>query len=332
MIRVGLLFGGASSEHDVSCASALGVASALDRSAYEVVLIGADRSGRWHRVGSIEELRHPATEGTRLPDLEDVDVVFPVMHGLNGEDGTVQGLLELAGLPYVGCGVLASALAMDKARTAIVLEAAGVRTVAGVAITARDDAHAATAHLAWPRFVKPNRAGSSIGVTRVAHSGELDAAVAQALAHDDTVLVQPAMTGDEIDVGVLQLPGGTPTTGALLRVRPAADAAFFDFEAKYTAGGAAFEVPARVPSAIEAQLRRLAVRAFAALGCEGLARVDFFVTAEGDVCVNEVNTMPGMSALSQFPTMFRAAGTDLPAVLDILIARALVALEPAGRR
>ncbi|MGV8886017.1 MAG: D-alanine--D-alanine ligase family protein [Microbacteriaceae bacterium] len=332
MIRVAVLFGGTSSEHEISCASALGVASALDREAYEVVLIGADRTGRWHRVRTIEELRHPSAEGTRLPELADIDVVFPVLHGLNGEDGTVQGLLELAGVPYVGCGVLASALAMDKARTAIVLEAAGVRTVPGVALTARDDAHQATAHLPYPRFVKPNRAGSSIGVRKVESPRELAEAVAHALAHDDTILVQPAMAGDEIDVGVLQLPGGTPTTGALLRVRPAADAAFFDFDAKYTQGGAAFEVPARVPAAVEATLRRLAVRAFAALGCDGLARVDFFVTHDGDVCVNEVNTMPGMSTLSQFPTMFRAAGTDLPTVLDILISRALVAREPVGAR
>ena len=331
MIRVALLFGGASSEHDVSCASALGVASALDPAAYEVVLIGADRAGRWHRVGSIDELRHPATEGTRLPELDGIDVVFPVLHGLNGEDGTLQGLLELAGVPYVGCGVLASALAMDKARTAVVLAAAGVPTVPGVALTVRDDAHAATAHLPWPRFVKPNRAGSSIGVQRVEHPAELDAAVAQALTHDRTVLVQPAMTGDEIDVGVLQLPGGTLTTGALLRVRPAEDAAFFDFAAKYTVGGAAFEVPARVSPEVEARLRDLALRAFAALDCAGLARVDFFVTHDGEVCVNEVNTLPGLSALSQFPTMFRAAGTELTSVLDILIAGALVAPETGGR-
>ena len=324
MIRVALLFGGASSEHDVSCASALGVASALDPAAYEVVLIGADRAGRWHRVAAIDELRHPATEGTRLPELDGIDVVFPVLHGLNGEDGTLQGLLELAGVPYVGCGVLASALAMDKARTAVVLAAAGVPTVPGVALTVWDDAHAATAHLPWPRFVKPNRAGSSIGVRRVEHPAELDAAVAQALTHDRTVLVQPAMTGDEIDVGVLQLPGGTLTTGALLRVRPAEDAAFFDFAAKYTPGGASFEVPAALSPELTELLQNLAKRAFTALRCEGLARVDFFVGVDGAAHVNEVNTLPGLSALSQYPRMMRAVGRELSEVLDTLIERALV--------
>jgi len=318
-MRVALLFGGESSEHDVSRASARGVLDALDPAKYEVVLIGADRSGAWHHVARIDDLR--TAPGPRVPDLDGIDVAIPVLHGLNGEDGSVQGLLQLLGVPFVGCGVLASALAMDKQLANVVLRAAGIEAIDGIAATSLD--RLATVQT-YPVFVKPNRAGSSVGASRVDTAAALEAAVASALEHDSVALVQPLNTGEEIDVGVLQLPNGELVAGAPLRVRPGAGSTFFDFAAKYTPGGASFEVPAALSPELAERLQNLATRAFTALRCEGLARVDFFVGVDGAAHVNEVNTLPGLSALSQYPSMMRAIGRELSDVLDTLIERALV--------
>jgi len=318
-MRVAVLFGGQSSEHEVSCASARGVLGALDPAKYDVVLVGADRAGAWHRVARIDDL--VAGPGSRVPDLEGVDVVVPVLHGLNGEDGSVQGLLQLLGIPFVGCGVLASALAMDKQLANIVLRSAGVDAIDGVAVTSLAELPTVQT---YPVFVKPNRAGSSVGASRVDTPSALEAAVAVALEHDSVALVQPLNTGDEIDIGVLQLPSGELVAGAPLRVRPGAGSTFFDFAAKYTAGGATFEVPAALTPELTERLQTLATRAFTALRCEGLARVDFFVGVDGAAHVNEVNTLPGLSTLSQFPNMMRAVGRDLSDVLDTLIERARV--------
>lgn len=316
-LRVAVIFGGASNEHDVSCNSARDVIVALE--GYDVRLLGIDRSGRWHEVATVDELE-TAVDGTRLPDLDGVDVAVPVLHGRFGEDGTVQGLLELAGIPYTGCGVLASALAMDKLMAARVLRAAGVPVVDGVA---------STDPLPWeyPVFVKPNRSGSSVGASRVDHAGALDDAVDAALEHDGIALVQPVMSGEEVDVGVLQLADGTLVTGAPLRVHPSDGAAFFDFEAKYTAGGARFEVPASLEPEVAERIDRLAREAFTALGCDGIARVDFFLESDGTLVVNEVNTLPGLTARSQFPRMFAEIGMPLSAVLDVLLDRALAVTE-----
>ena len=324
MIRVGLLFGGANTEHEVSCNSAKGVLGALDLERYDVVLIGIDRGGRWQRVAAVDDLA-TASGGTALPDLDGLDVVLPILHGRFGEDGTVQGLLDLVGVPYVGCGVLASALAMDKQLTGTVLAAAGIPTIESVLVSAETRQLAAElcGALAYPLFVKPNRSGSSVGASRVENAGQLDAALAAALEHDDLALVQPVVSGDEVDVGLLQSADGSLAAGAVLRVKPRAASAFFDYAAKYTTGGATFEVPAQLPDVVTANLVKLAKRSFRALGCDGLARVDFFVQPDGTAVVNEVNTLPGMSALSQFPTMFRAAGTEFGAVLDTMIERAL---------
>ena len=317
-MRVALLFGGESSEHEVSCASARGVLGALDPAKYDVILIGADRTGAWHRVDSIDDLA--TAPGPRVPDLAGIDVVIPVLHGLNGEDGTVQGLLQLLGVPFVGCGVLSSALAMDKHLTGAVLRSAGVDAIDGIAVAS--PAELPTVHT-YPVFVKPNRAGSSVGAARVDSAAALETAVLAALEHDDLALVQPLNTGVEIDVGVLQLASGELVAGAPLRVRPAEGSTFFDFAAKYTTGGATFEVPAALAPGVTEHLQGLAKRAFTALRCEGLARVDFFVSSDGAAQVNEVNTLPGLSALSQFPRMMAAVGLDLTAVLDTLIARAV---------
>jgi D-alanine-D-alanine ligase len=325
MKRIGIIFGGANSEHEVSCNSARSVAANLDPENYEAVLIGIDRQGTWHRVDSVDALAD-ARDGSRFPDLDGIDVAFPVLHGRFGEDGTVQGLLELARVPYVGCGVLASALAMDKLIAQRLLEASGIPTIPSRGVTAetRDDALELATELEYPLFVKPNRAGSSVGASRVEGPDQLLAAIDLALQHDKTALVQMAVVGDEVDLGVLQQVDGSLALGAPLRIHTTS-AAFFDYEAKYTAGGAELEVPAQIPESVAAQLAEYAKQAFVALDCEGLARVDFFVGADGTITLNEVNTLPGLTAFSQYPRMWQAMGVSYPELLGRLIDRASVA-------
>lgn len=323
-ITVGVIFGGTSSEHDVSCSSARGVVAHLDRARFEVVLFKIGRDGLWSRVDSVDD---EATYGTLLPELQGLDVILPVLHGRFGEDGTVQGLFELVGIPYVGCGVLSSALAMDKHMAQSVLAAAGLPTVTtvGVTVGTRETAVDAAAELGYPMFVKPNRAGSSVGVSRVDDPADLDAALDLALASDSTALLQPLMVADEIDLGVLQRVDGELVVGEPLHILTAQGSDFFDYAAKYTDGGHEFEIPARISDELKATLERLAITAFRVLDCEGLARVDFFVSPDGSVAINEVNTMPGMTALSQFPTIWQASGVEYTELLNQLIDRALAA-------
>jgi D-alanine-D-alanine ligase len=326
-ITVGIVFGGASSEHEVSCSSAQGVVANLDRARFDVVLLKIGRDGLWCRV---EEIDDATANGSPLPDLRNLDVLLPVLHGRFGEDGTVQGLFELVGIPYVGCGVLSSALAMDKRMAQSVLSAARLPTVPTIEVTAamRGTAADAAAELGYPVFVKPNRAGSSVGVSRVDAPVGLDAALDLALASDSIALMQPLMVADEIDLGVLQQANGELTVGEPLHIRTAEGSAFFDYAAKYTDGGHEFVIPAEISDELKAELERLAIAAFRALDCEGLARVDFFLSADGSVAINEVNTMPGMTALSQFPTIWQASGVSYPELLNVLIDRA-IATRPA---
>ncbi len=321
---VGIVFGGASSEHEVSCSSARGVVAHLDRSLFDVVLFKIGRDGLWRRVEAVDD---DSEGGAVLPDCEGIDVLLPVLHGRFGEDGTVQGLFELIGIPYVGCGVLSSALAMDKSMAQSVLSAAGLPTVPTVSLTSstRASAAEAVAGLGYPVFVKPNRAGSSVGVSRVDEPKELEAALDLALAFDSTALLQPLMVAEEVDLGVLQRVDGTLEVGESLHILRAADSSFFDYAAKYTDGGHEFEIPAKVSGEIAATLERLAIAAFRSLDCEGLARVDFFLSADGTVVINEVNTMPGMTALSQFPSIWQASGVGYTELLNRLIDRALAA-------
>lgn len=329
MQRIGIIFGGANSEHDVSCNSARSVASHLDPEQFEVVLIGIDRQGGWHRLDSVDDLA-AAGVGTRFPDLDGVDVAFPALHGRFGEDGTVQGLLELAGLPYVGCGVLSSALAMDKRIAQSLFEASGIPTIPTHSVT-RATAHEAAgfaASVGYPLFVKPNRAGSSVGVSRVESAEDLEDALEVALSHDTIALIQQSVDGEEVDLGVLQLVDGSLVVGAPLRVLTDDKAAFFDYAAKYTAdGGATLEVPAQIPVDVAAQLEELAKLAFTTLDCDGLARVDFFVTSDGGIVLNEVNTLPGLTAFSQYPRMWEAVGVSYTELLGRLIARAVASFE-----
>ncbi|HEY8913055.1 D-alanine--D-alanine ligase family protein [Lacisediminihabitans sp.] len=326
MKTIGIIFGGANSEHEVSCASAMHVLANLDADLFVGVPFGIDRRGGWHRLASVDDLEG-AGEGTRFPDLDGIDVVFPVLHGRFGEDGTVQGMLELAGVPYVGCGVLASALAMDKKLAQRLLEASGVPTIPTHSVTAATagEATALAADLGYPLFVKPNRSGSSVGVSQVQSPAELDAAIALALEHDTTALIQKAVEGDEVDLGVLQLVNGDLTIGAPLRVVKKGHSAFFDYASKYTEGAVELEVPARIPEEITERLVALARLAFTTLSCDGLARVDFFVGRDGTLTLNEVNTLPGLTALSHYPRMWPPVGISYTELLTKLIDRAGVA-------
>jgi D-alanine-D-alanine ligase len=327
--RIGIIFGGANNEHEVSCNSARSVASHLDPERFEPVLIGIDRRGGWHHVDTVDALAD-ATEGSRFPDLDGVDIAFPALHGRFGEDGTVQGLLELARIPYVGCGVLSSALAMDKLLAQRLLELAGIPTIPTSAVTAAIFANAVSLAdaLGYPVFVKPNRSGSSVGASRVESAAGIAEAVTLALHHDSTALVQETIIGDEVAIGVLQELDGSLAVGAPLRIVTGDTTAFFDYTAKYTAGGGAtLEVPAQIPDAASARLVELATLAFRTLDCEGLARVDFFLGADGTITLNEVNTMPGLTAFSQYPRMWQAVGVSYTELLSRLIDRAVVAFN-----
>ncbi|GAA4396781.1 D-alanine--D-alanine ligase family protein [Tsukamurella soli] len=349
-----MVFGGQSSEHAVSCVSAGSVLTHLDPDRFEVVPVGITRGGSWVLVrGGADSLRIAqrampevaeraadltlvAGDGdARLVSLqaEDagallsaVDVVFPVLHGPYGEDGTIQGLLELAGVPYVGAGVLASAAGMDKEFAKKLLVADGL-PVGDYHVLRRGDADVPAevlARLGLPLFVKPARGGSSIGITRVTDLAALPAAVAEARRYDPKVIVEAAIVGREVEVGVLERPDGSVTASEIAEISMAADVehAFYDFETKYLDDRAEYGIPADLPGDVTAEIKRLAVDAFRALDCQGLARVDFFYTADGPV-INEVNTMPGFTSTSMYPRMWDAAGLGYAELLSLLVDTAI---------
>ena len=363
-VRVAVVFGGRSAEHAISCVSAGSVMAALDRDRYEVVPVGITTDGRWvladpaQRLtiadGALPEVAggtavalvgDPAGRGLAVLEpgsaigaaLTEVDVVFPVLHGTFGEDGTIQGLLEMAGLPYVGSGVFASAASMDKEFTKKLLAAAGLPQ--GDHVVLRDAAgaicadpavldEAARERLGLPVFVKPARAGSSIGITRVTDWAQFPEAVAAAAAVDPKVIVEASLPGREIECGVLAGPsGGLPEASlpAEIRLRPGTD--WYDFAAKYLDDAVDFDVPADLTPEQTAAVQDAARRAFLALDCQGLARVDFFLGAAPDgsdrLVINEVNTMPGFTPISMFPRMWAASGVDYPALVDRLVTTAL---------
>jgi D-alanine-D-alanine ligase len=350
-IRVAVVYGGRSSEHGISVVSAGSVLAALDPDKYDVVPIGITPSGGW--VLTDAEPSALRITGRSLPEvekgtavvlpgdptaaglvalepgagpqlLESVDVVFPVLHGRFGEDGTIQGLLELAGVPYVGPGVFASAAAMDKEYTKKLLRADGL-PVGEWRVLRRGDEVATVdfTHLGLPVFVKPARAGSSVGITKVSDWAEFPDAVAAAFAHDTKVLVEAAVAGREVECGVLEGQDGRPTASVPAEIRLVRGHDWYDFEAKYLDDACEFDVPALLPEATTAAVQDAACRAFLALDCAGLARVDFFITPDGGVIVNEVNTMPGFTPISMFPRMWAATGVDYPTLVDRLIAAAL---------
>jgi D-alanine-D-alanine ligase len=358
--RVAIVFGGRSSEHAVSCVTAGSVLEAIDRSAYDVVPIGIAPDGRWVlESGDTERLRItgpgelPSVDGDRAAvtllreagttdlvvhepsrppqTLGEVDVVFPLLHGPWGEDGTIQGMFEMAGVRYVGAGVLASAVGMDKAYAKLVLRAAGLPVMASVTVSTQewyrdpDGVRHRVADLGFPLFVKPARAGSSMGISKVHDASELDAAIEEAHRHDPKALVEQAAIGArEIECGVLEALDGTPETSVPAEIVVGGDHEFYDFAAKYLPEeNTELDVPADLPEAVAGELRELAVRTFEAIGCEGLARVDFFVLPDGSLVVNEINTMPGFTPTSMYPRMWAATGVDYAALVDRLIQLAL---------
>jgi D-alanine-D-alanine ligase len=357
--RVAVVFGGRSSEHGISCVTAGSVLRAIDRDKYDVVPVGIATDGRWVlESGEPERLQIagrelPSVDGERAmvtlaPDrastdlvvtdaaapprtLGEVDVVFPVLHGPWGEDGTIQGMLEMAGVRYVGAGVLASAVGMDKAYMKIVLAAAGLPLLPSVTITRRDwerdpqGCRDRAGALGYPLFVKPARGGSSIGISKAHDPSELDDCLAEAHRHDPKALVEVSAEGArEVECGVLQTLDGDPETTMPAEIRVGGEHEFYDFEAKYLPEEhTELDIPAKLPDDVASELRALAARAFEAVGCEGLARVDFFVMPDGSLVVNEINTMPGFTPTSMYPRMWDASGVSYPELVDRLIALAL---------
>jgi D-alanine-D-alanine ligase len=350
--RVAVVFGGRSTEHTISCVSAGSVLANLDPDRFEIVPIGITRDGGW--VLGTSDPKTLEIRGRELPSVDagqalvlagdptrhelvglddgtealgGVDVVFPVLHGAFGEDGTIQGLLELAGIPYVGAGVLASAAAMDKEYAKKLLAAEGL-PVGHYVVLRRGQATLSEADrqaLGLPVFVKPARAGSSIGISKVTAWDQLDAAIARARQTDPKVLVEAAVSGREVECGVLEFPDGRVEASlpAEIRVLSEAEGAWYDFETKYLGEDAELDIPAKLDDAVTERLRALAVRAFGALDCQGLARVDFFVGEDGEPIINEVNTMPGFTATSAYPKMWAVTGLDYRTLLTTLVETAL---------
>jgi len=321
---VAVLAGGRSSEHEISIASARSVVAALDPERYETVVVEIDKGGRWElpRAAEPRELGAGPAETLPMPTdgspatLAAFDVVFVALHGPFGEDGTVQGLLELAGVPYVGAGVAASALCMDKDLFKAVLRDRGIPVARNVTLRDGDE----PAHdFGYPVFVKPARLGSSVGISKVRSAEELHAAVELARRHDDKVLIEEGVDGVEVECGVL----GNRDPIASVVGEIVAHADWYDYSAKYDEGGMDLVIPARISAESDADVRRLAVDSFVATECEGMARIDFFVRPSGEVVVNEINTIPGFTSTSVYAKLFEAAGISYAELLDRLIALAL---------
>jgi len=329
--RVAVLLGGRSSEHEISIASGRSVLAALDPARYDPVTVEIGRDGRWELGTGAESVAEtlPVPIAGGVPStLAGVDVVLPILHGPFGEDGTVQGLLELAGVPYVGAGVAASAVCMDKDLAKAVLRARGIPVTRSVTIREGDP----TDHpFEYPVFVKPARLGSSVGISKVRAAEELEPAVAVARRHDDKVLIEENVDGIEVECGVL----GNRTPVASLPGEIVAHgfegADWYDFSAKYDEGGMDLIVPPRIPADVIARVQEVSVDAFVATECEGMARVDCFVTGEGEVLVNELNTIPGFTPTSVYAKLFEASGVPYGELLDRLIELALERHERRGK-
>ena len=346
-IRVGILLGGKSAEHEISILSAKNVVAALDKTRFEPVLIYIDKLGRWGYVASVDDMDAPSFEGgvkspvvlalgdTDIPSVDTsdirgcVDVVFPVLHGPLGEDGSTQGLLELLNLPYVGPGVLGSAVGMDKEVMKRLLRDAGIATARYEVITASTRAQLNSEliikNLGLPLFVKPANMGSSVGVSKVMDAAHLEGAVDEALKYDTKALIEEAIDGSEIECAVL---GNTqPEASEIGRISPVSDD-FYSYDAKYIdAEGAVLEIPARMSAGAKAAAQATALKTVQALCCEGMTRVDMFLRPDDTVYVNEVNTIPGFTKISMYPKLWGASGLGYTDLVSRLIELAFERFE-----
>jgi len=331
-VRVAIICGGKSSEHEISCISANGILNAIDRSTFEPVLIGITKSGKWLLLpedtsfiiqnGALPTVPESGLEisitsqglfsgGKNLA----IDVVFPILHGPYGEDGTIQGLFEMIGLRYVGSGVLASAVSMDKSYSKPIFAAAGLKVAPGTVVTSSN--FELPSNLKYPLFVKPARSGSSRGTTKVKQDSELKEAVESALAFDTKVIIEQAVVGKEIECAVLQSEGKT-IVSPVGQIVISNKYEFYDFQAKYLDDSMQLVFP-ELPAGIEENIQAAALTAFNAAGCEGLARVDFFYSDSGEVVINEINTMPGFTPLSVYPKLIEKSGMNYQQLITTLI-------------
>ena len=344
-IRVAIIAGGRSSEHPISCISASGVLAAIDRSKFEPILIGITQSGTWidMRQSDFERgsdgLSYVPEGGEKLivdihgikdskgSDLG-IEIAFPLLHGAYGEDGTIQGLFEMAGIAYVGSGVLASAVAMDKSFAKPIYADFGLKVADGITVhqdnwnKSKDLEIAKIRALGFPIFIKPARSGSSRGTSKVRDESEISAALDDAFNYDPRVLVEAAVVGREIECAVLQI-DSVATASVLGEVRVHPPHEFYDFEAKYLDGSTTFDIPANLAGPIASAISQAAITAFEALGCEGLARVDFFLSEGNQIIINELNTMPGFTPTSVFPALWEKTGKSYSQIITILLDSAL---------
>ena len=347
-LSVGIIFGGKSSEHEVSLQSAKNIIEAIDRNRFDITLIGIDKQGQWFLrdlnrfLENAEDPRHislaasvrplalqpghlqqPFFESAQQQQLDQLDVIFPIIHGTLGEDGSLQGLLAFANLPYVGSAVLGSAVCMDKDLCKRLLMQAGIAVAPYIAVKAVADEAAlfeqASTQLGLPLFIKPASQGSSVGVSKVTNAAEFSAGLALAFRYDRKVLIEQAIVGREIECAIL----GNDQPQASVCGEVLTQDQFYSYDAKYIDGQSRTVVPADMPKEIEAQIQAVALRTFAALECEGLARVDVFLTPDNQIVVNEVNTLPGFTNISMYPQLWQASGLNYSDLISNLIDLAL---------
>jgi len=334
--RIAIICGGKSSEHEISCVSANGVLNAIDRNKFEPVLIGITKSGKWLLLpddsnfsivnGALPTVPESGIEvsitslglvagGKQLA----IDVAFPVLHGPYGEDGTIQGLFEMIGIKYVGSGVLASAVSMDKSYAKPIFASAGLSVAAGIVVTSKN--FELPSNLTFPLFVKPARSGSSRGTTKVKQKSDLASAVEHALSFDTKVIIEQAVAGKEIECAVLQADGKI-TASEVGQISISSKFEFYDFQAKYLDNSMELIVPADLPAGVQSKIQQAAITAFNAAGCEGLARVDFFYSTQGEIIINEINTMPGFTPTSVYPKLIEKNGINYQELISKLITTA----------